>query len=777
MAYQIYLIEESGEYVELDCEDVDFATVFSVADISDISVRKDNITKTIQFKGTPNNNKAFGHLFNLNSTSSLDISNALFFNYNPLRAVKTWIYEDGILLLKGSLRVTDVTIDKDENIMYSTYVTGSFTDFRNLLTDKFLADIDLSDLKHRFTWENVARSWDQRTERFNITAEAFEYKPFIKGEGYTYPFIDYGYTFKKTELNENTNLIHVGNFQPAIYLKEYWDRIFKNIGFTYEIKGVDLQQKFSSLIIPNNSEQQTSRTQALGARAYKTQVQTHDSRQFDIDVNGGGNMYIYLNLDQLQAGAGIIQPYGNYLPANILPQTVFLVNRSFTSNGLISVTIGSFFNKYNAPIKLSLELCERSFVAADDPQFDVRETWSVVTKSNQITIPRDSGITNQTITWEVGERGYDETSQICIRVHVEGGNFILENNNLLKQLSYSIPSAQMRFAKDDDSYITYALTVGDEVIPQAPTGVKQIDFVKSIVQLFNLYVYSDKQRPKHLIFQSYDLFYALNRRDLLPSVSLDWSAKVDYNSPRKNKSNLSLPKKYLFTWKKDNDYLNDSYNKATGEVYGQFRFNDNYGLTDEKKVELIFAPSPMVQYKNTNRIHPAIYQLSSNSKKPSKSEIRLMYYNGLKTCQNYVVAKDIVSGSGGFDSVNISGNLIAYPQAGNYYFSNGFNNMTPADDLHFGKSLIYYFDQSQQIEQCPTAYQQSYLGQVSDLTNPNTRYFECYVMLNENDINALDFKTPVFIDTGEFGNAYFRVLSIEYEGKGVSSRVELMKIA
>jgi len=63
--YSIYVLD-NNEYAKLDVKNEKLSTVFSTSDISDISSRKNPITKTITLKGTKNNNVILGHLFHLN---------------------------------------------------------------------------------------------------------------------------------------------------------------------------------------------------------------------------------------------------------------------------------------------------------------------------------------------------------------------------------------------------------------------------------------------------------------------------------------------------------------------------------------------------------------------------------------------------------------------------------------------------------------------------------------------------------------------------------------
>ncbi len=79
----------------------------------------------------------------------------------------------------------------------------------------------------------------------------------------------------------------------------------------------------------------------------------------------------------------------------------------------------------------------------------------------------------------------------------------------------------------------------------------------------------------------------------IKTTSLNWTSRVDYNSGVKITSNLSIPKSYQFTFKDDTDFINIDYKKKYGEPYGTFKFNVAFGITDTKKVELIFSATPI----------------------------------------------------------------------------------------------------------------------------------------------------------------------------------------
>ncbi|RYF09398.1 MAG: hypothetical protein EOO42_23950, partial [Flavobacteriales bacterium] len=79
----IYIIGKQGEFGKLDVENIGLSeSEFAIADISDISKRSDTLTKNIVLKGTKNNQRILGNIFNLNRVHDSNLTENLFFNFN-----------------------------------------------------------------------------------------------------------------------------------------------------------------------------------------------------------------------------------------------------------------------------------------------------------------------------------------------------------------------------------------------------------------------------------------------------------------------------------------------------------------------------------------------------------------------------------------------------------------------------------------------------------------------------------------------------------------------
>jgi len=761
--YKIYLLD-GVNYVELDCESLDMGTTFSVADVKDVSSRKDNISKNISFKGTAVNNNAFGNLFFGNKVSNSDLNNKLFFNYSPLRVVDCIVYEDGHLIMKGSLRVLKTSV-KDGNIFYETVITGRFIELKNAIQDKYLTDLDFSDLKHHYNIGVIQDTWATQTERFDTDSETFSNTTFEMGSGYVYPFADYGVVYQDTTSWSNLNSIHGFNFRPAIFLKEYFDRIFKQPeldGFTYEVRGDEtFVDKFNSLIVPNADELLSYTFSGFNLKFYKTFVTSQTNADSAHAPHDAFNLLKFNSFPTTPPGT--IAPYvireGSY-------PNVLYVNRTFTSDAKAEIVITSLHNIFFTPVTVMFELVERDAESNNDSS----SNWTVLADT-RFNINNGDTITNKTMTLAIGERTFVEKKQLGLRLRIHSEAYDLFS--VLDDIQYNISTVELSLPKDAQTLfkvnVQLSSTGGDVVAPVPPDKVKQMDFIKSIVNLFNMYVYTENNNDKRLIFQQYDDYYAYASPTIITANAINWTAKLDYKN-FELESNIKIPKNYLFTWKDDSDFVNADYKKKYGDVYGTFKFNDSWGVTDSKKVELIFSPSPMVQYAGTRRLHPAIYQIESGNKKTFKSNIRLLYYYGLKDCNEYVIGNDIYTGGW---SVTPLLTTSQYPMVSNYLFD---EDDKPVEDLYFGRPNEYYFTPTADYINAAAAYQFYYSNQITELTNPNIFIFQGDFLLTELDITNLDLRVPVYIDLGEFGHVYCKVLSIEYENKNKPSRVILQKI-
>jgi hypothetical protein len=160
-----------------------------------------------------------------------------------------------VQIFKGTLRILEIVVDK-ETIEYQCSVFGELGGFMTTLGNKKLENLDFSAYDHVYNTTNITASWDA-----------------ARGEGYFYPLIDYG--------NVSTNKVdfQYTTFRPAIYIKEYIDKIFANIEYTYECDFFATDY-FKRLVIPHNQKQLTKTTSDLNNAVLTAMVGFLESRNF-----------------------------------------------------------------------------------------------------------------------------------------------------------------------------------------------------------------------------------------------------------------------------------------------------------------------------------------------------------------------------------------------------------------------------------------------------------------------------------------------------------------
>jgi hypothetical protein len=789
--YSIFLTDGTNT-AELDIEDIESKILFALWELQDIGIKKSNI-QTITFKGTKKNNNAFGSYFDFSRYTNLGDDNRLFFNYNPIRSVKIIVYEETNLIFVGDLRLTDIDIDTFGNIRYNCAVTTSLSILKTTLSEKYLTDLDFTELQHRYSWTTIDNSWivgDNAPELYNTTTNTFYQQPQGYGRGYMYPFIDYGYRFNATGATFNstpvsaTTITSLRNFKSAVFLKEYFRKIFEQSelqGFSFEIKGGDdFVNMFNKVIIPETNEQFRDKIEGSGITTtiFDNRADISFTKFFYLLWDNGDGTF---TARRTLPSSGITQPTGSFTNYFKLENSFFTITAqrdiitSFDINLRIDITGYTADIQPNTDITLECRMAKK---------VSNQTTEQTTLASQTIVVPYGGVLPNSLFQFQVPNvelrQGEFVILQFWTTAQITGTtnntNVVLGLKNKALVIKTPINDGVMFF----DRMVSTGNTNADIIKPVPPFNIKQIDFLKSVINQFNLISYTDNVNYKHIIFEPYDSFYYRTRPEYIISNSLDWTDKIDYTQGLKIKTNIELPKSYLFTYKDDTDYLNDTYKKRWNETYGQFTFNDALGLQEQKKVELIFSPTPMTTLNNI--MQPLYYKVENNRITPFKIVPRILYYNGYNVYNNSFFDNDSINLIGyekvGTTGITILSAVTEYAQVSNYYLNSQSNTgYTVVNDIHFAQPNEIYFTNYDNLFLNPAnSYQNYYQNQVSEITDKDVIFVECDALLNTIDIANLSLATPVYINTGDYNGAYFKVLQVEYENKITPSRLSLQKI-
>ena len=575
---EIYIEEQKIDLLQ----DISTEFTYAIDDVSDFGTRNTSYSKTISIPGTANNNLVFGYIFELNNANFTynDLPN-VGYNFNVTKQANCKIFIDKVQIFKGTLRILEIVIDK-ETIEYQCSVFGELGGFINELGNKRLEELDFSAYNHTYSVANISSSWDN-----------------AGGSGYYYPLIDYGnvstgqYGVLKKDFQYTA-------FRPALYVKEYIEKIFADTNYTYNCSFFD-EPIFKRLIIPHNQTNITAlNNTSLNANADIQLINT--------------NLNTFVEFTMVTAG-------------------------SFTLDGT-----GQLFTYTGAPtITTNLELTLRGDVQRYNPNLP---NFSIILKKDGVEIGRqdfDASI-NDFMDCNISVAGVSFATNNTMQVEVLGNGIFL--NIILGEVKLTTTTpTQVQINLGE------TITINDTI----PKGIFQRDFFLSIVKMFNLYVYENKFNDKELIISPYVDFYPATS-----ATALDWTNKIDRSKPISVKPMSEVNARYYeYKFKQDNDFYNENYRKKYTEGYGDMIYDTNLDFVKETNtLEVIFAASVLYQETGQDKVFPAIYKKSNsnNAEDRMDSIIRIMQTKKITGVSSWKIMNG-TSTLGSYTSYGYAGHL------------------------------------------------------------------------------------------------------------------------
>lgn len=707
-------IQLSNGYLDVK-EGTSFPLNFSIGDIRDLTKRTGTFSKTITLVGSKNNHILLGHHYDVNIQEGT-------FNINTITKCTVLqndvpIMEDALLQLVN-VRKSQMTDAYEQMVEYDVLVKDTQCEFYTAITNKELTDLDFSDLNHTFTAADIIASFD------NTITDGFKY---------VFPYSSTG-----------SNQYQVRQFKPAIYAKQYFDRIFSNAGFTYEWTGLTASH-FDKLLIPYNGDANTFDSQDYLVEAEITTPFTVTSAvnsygNFDnatgwtelTDIQGSFNpttgVFTVPFDTSLNSGQGYTMMYEvnyeMYLDNNS-GMDVVNSNNSFLPQPRMRASIGSYATQL-------------SNIA---PTFNVPVNTTVPPSGLSLGSGVKTGgmFVAQNVA-NSGELNTGDLVQLEIGVGQNYSAFFGAGTLQSVDVVLTINSLRIRILPTPNVQVIGGTLGINEYIP---LKIKQSDFVKSIFQMYNLYAEVDTDQPNKLTLRHRDEFYD-------NGAEKDWTYKLMKD---KEQNLLFLPdvtsKKLKLTYKADTDSANTVYTQMTDEIYGQIEYTfDNEYVKDTDTKELIFSPTPVI----LNSINGYVPILDGEA---PKTNIRILYDGGVQTCGSWGLVEYGITGSF---------NNTTYPMLG--HFNNAVN---PTFDINFGTCDYYYYSpQSLTANNLYNLYWRRTVNQIN-VGKMLTAYFD----LNEGDIQILKLNDKIRID-----NSWWNINKVaDYNANDYApTKVELISV-
>lgn len=712
-------------------DDVAVPLNFSIAEIQDISKRQGSYSKTIILPGTPNNNKLLGNIFDTNISYN---------SFNPNKREECSILSNGVPVFNGFLQLLNITKSspnsetQDEQVSYEVMVRDDSGAFFQALDDGFLEDLTGFDqYNHIYTLNSITDT------RGNTAKDVYKYH-------LTYNL--------KTDYN-------LTDFAPNIFAKVYWDKIWNEAGYSYTWDSLEAED-FDKLIVPYNGDKPLPNLNKLA-----TNIGFSGNNFTNLDIyTGNGKLVNYINEvtppysdenNAYSAGSYTAKFNGQvtfktrydysiiaYFPVDTkLVPKVTIVEIPLVGGGTkyipvygdcklqaeVQHHIGNFAGQnYELPLTNGGIIYDKiSFSSSTSSTFYTQgfHTLQIQILSQELETTRQITVGQHFENWLTGRFILDGTFQPASYDFTKTPDENIILGNILDPVNY--PQLFIDYGTTDTTFNyfkaipTAELGENMDIILKnfIPKKIKKKDFIKAILNKFNLYLTPNPNLSKNIIIQTRDEFYDSGKE-------IDWSEKFVSDNETKIQVLPELQSKIVkFTYKQDSDAFNTNYFQQTNKIYGEKDFNfENDFVKDTKVIESLFSPTPL-QKNGTGLLVPTIASATP------KNNIRLLYDNDWISCNGF---------NWNYRSTPASTSRLTFSE---YPFMCMEDNaINPTKSLCYGKEeLKYYSDwQSETDNNLFNRYWKRYCNQIA-----TGKLLTGKFRLTEKDIISLDFRNKIFL--------------------------------
>lgn len=587
-------------------EDIPISVVIQELDINALDTRKSPYSKQFVIPNTSTNANIFEHYFEVNGI-----------DFNPLTKIQCVVQYRGSDLFTGLLRLSAV-IQNPGYVDYEIYIMGQVGDFASEIRNTTLQDLVWDDLQHELSYSSITQSWEAKNNDVDG----------LFGGKILYPMINYGlpyqgstpaftYSFDETySFDQSTHAVPEYVWKPSIRVKEVIDRIFAKTGYAIKSEFFNTDY-FKSIYMDTFQNGQLGITVASAVtnqNIFRTYMRP--STAITYQTNGQRP----LNFQSFR-GDGY-DPLNNFVLGPNASTSVDPPNPPVNTNYFRVPFAGNYSwnfrcnfddnNNCGGDVYFQIFARKSTDLATIDttPPFAVSNLYNLPTCGQQESI-------NWFFTGNCGTGEY-------VRLYINFGNSTPGKQvRLLPYNEYSVTTQAPQW----DLYAAPDLA-GTQLV-DLRLGFQQtncIDFLKSMITLFNLVVVQDEV-SQSIIMEPFNWYY--NEAD---RVEKDWTKRIDLDSSyRIEPLSFELPKILNFTWTKGSEeYLNKIYEDTNKCQYGRYKYvSTNNLLTGEQDYEIPFAATPTTVVNGAdNFIIPAVYRELNNQLQPYSNKPHLFFWTG-----------------------------------------------------------------------------------------------------------------------------------------------------
>ena len=580
----------TGEYILDLFENEPIPLVLNIDDFTNVAEADASYSKSFDIPGTKNNNIFFNNIFDVTASS----------NFDTHKKTRIIVKEDTLNTFEGYLQLNDISI-KDGAITYNVTIYSEVVNLKDSIGDKVFRDLDLTELNHLYTSNNVENSWTGILNLFNpLPANSFAGTVGATTTSVLkYPMVNWA--------GHSTNTL--GNFFSP-YLPDYFrpwvnalyllKTIFRDAGYTFSSAFLN-STKFNKLYV-----------------------------DFNISGAAASSDY-YCDLDNI---IGTYTTSGAIANATVATggQAVLynLGNDKFTAinNGTEVELFGNlYFNSSSNNVEITL--------------YHTNTTYSANVNSGYVIW---NGSTSGIITPGFGSILLDAGDSCWMQIKGIGGSVSID-------------------ASTNSSWVSWVLSSNtnqdmDRLLLGFRGDNSQWDYFKGLIDMFKLVILVDDSNPNNLIIEPYKDWVGAGNK-------LDWTNKIDESEFKYTPiDGLSREVKFKFSEDKD-DWITPNLNSPSDWLFGyNYNSNIEIIDKEMDEVEVTpFSDTYVLDLGNglgTNVMPQIIDSSVSPAGQPLRyweNNLRILYDNGVVNLPNtYTV--------GGFTNKNtmlLFSAMDAYP--------------------------------------------------------------------------------------------------------------------
>ncbi len=548
----------------------------NVTGVFDLGLLPSEFTRQITLPGTKKNNAFFEHYYDIS------VLEPELFSTNV--KVPCFLDFGGIYLAQGYIQLSKVTLLENKFIdSYEVTIYGTLSSFAREINRNFLTDLtSLSKYNHTASLENITGSWTNGLFDGDII----------------YPMAEFGQQILYLPQDDEIGIespsgsLFVQDYKPAIRIREVWNAIFEEYGFTYTGDFWDKPFLNNVYMVLNNK------------------LRYPIFEEVDLETFGLGK------IGPIEGATDIFFNDSTTFSQSVLPWANIQSNPAGNFDEDVNYSL-EFPSKLRGKLNLNFRASGSDETAAT-PQFslvvkDLQNNVVDITELPQLNTAMDNlHAANLTVFPP------DHTRNEKFTILSEFNTGFLPSGSYKFFLEYSqLGTGNMTAIVDPDGElksfleITKVGNVGEGLeidiaknMPFGTKGIKQIDFITAIQKKFNLVIYPSKIKRNEFTVRQFNEWYK-------DGEQVDFNQFINIDKPVEFiPANNFAPNELEFGDTLDNDYISQQFSKQENREYAKTYFVDttNFYSQGQFKVESSFASSPLVYLDGTG-VSGSIFQV------------------------------------------------------------------------------------------------------------------------------------------------------------------------